>query len=81
MYFFFFVNQLKIWPYLWLGQFSTQNLNTSLILMPAPPLGVWLGWRLVKVIDPETFYKLSHALLFIAGGKLIYDGLSGGGYL
>ncbi len=81
VYFFFFVNQLKIWPYLWLGQFSTQNLSTSLILMPAVPLGVWLGWRLIKVIDPITFYKISYALLFVAGVKLIYDGLSGGGYL
>ncbi len=81
VYFFFIVNQLKIWPYLWLGQFSTQNLSTSLILAPAVPLGVWLGWRLIKVIEPEVFYKVAYALLFVAGGKLIYDGLSGGGYL
>jgi uncharacterized membrane protein YfcA len=81
VYFFFFVNQLKIWPYMWLGQFSPQNLGTSLMLMPAVPLGVWLGWRLVKVIEPETFYKISYALLFVVGLKLICDGLSGAGYL
>ena len=79
--FFLIVNQLKIWPYLWLGQFSTANLSTSLMLLPAVPVGVWLGWRLIKVIEPETFYKVCYALLFIAGAKLLYDGLMRGGYI
>jgi len=39
--FFFIINQVKIWPYLWLGQFSTENLTTSAILSPAIPLGVF----------------------------------------
>ena len=78
-FFFFVVNQVKIWPYLWLGQFSTENLTTSLILMPMVPVGVWLGWKLVRVIDGETFYRICYALLFFAGVKLIWDGLSGMG--
>jgi uncharacterized protein len=81
VFFFFIINQIKIWPYLWLGQFSTENLSTSLILMPAVPVGVWLGWRLIKVIAAETFYKICYALLFIAGIKLIHDGLLGIGWL
>lgn len=80
VFFFFIVNQLKIWPYLWLGQFSNDNLGTSLLLMPAVPVGVWLGWRLIKVIDPETFYKVCYGLLFMAGIKLIHDGLKGYGW-
>lgn len=81
VYFFFIVNQLKIWPYLWLGQFSTENLWTSLILVPAVPVGVWLGWRLIKIIDVETFYKICYVLLFVAGSKLIYDGMKGYGWV
>ena len=81
VYFFFIVNQVKIWPYLWLGQFSTDNLSTSIILLPAVPLGVWLGWRLLRVIDTELFYKICYALLFVAGIKLIYDGAVGSGWL
>ena len=77
---FFIVNQLKIWPYLWLGQFSTANLGTSLMLLPAVPVGVWLGWKLIKVIDPEVFYRVCYVLLFVAGIKLVYDGLTRGGY-
>jgi len=81
VYFFFIVNQVKIWPYLWLGQFSTDNLSTSLILLPAVPVGVWLGWKLIRVIDAELFYKICYVLLFIAGIKLIYDGAAGNGWL
>ena len=81
VYFFFIVNQVKIWPYLWLGQFSTDNLSTSIILLPAVPLGVWLGWKILRMIDTEVFYKICYALLFVAGIKLIYDGAEGSGWL
>ena len=80
VYFFFIVNQVKIWPYLWLGQFSTENLTTSLILLPAVPLGVWLGWKLIDIIKVETFYKICYVVLFLAGVRLIYAGVSQGGY-
>ena len=73
--FFFIVNQLKIWPYLWLGQFTPENLSTSLVLAPAVPLGVWLGLRLNKVLPIELFYRICYVLLLIAGIKLVWDGL------
>lgn len=81
VYFFFIVNQIKLWPYFWLGQFSTENLSTSLILLPVVPLGVWLGWKLVDVLKVETFYRLCYGVLFIAGVRLIWDGLARAGYI
>ncbi len=77
--FFFIVNQLKIWPYFWLGQFTAENLSTSLVLAPAVPVGVWLGLRLNKVLPINLFYKICYALLLIAGVKLVWDGLGLGG--
>lgn len=77
--FFFIVNQLKIWPYLWLGQFSLENLSTSLVLAPAVPVGVWIGWRINRILPMELFYKICYGLLFVVGVKLIWDGLMHGG--
>ncbi len=81
VFFFFVVNQIKIWPYFWLGQFSTENLSTSLVLAPVVPVGVVIGWWLVKVVPIENFYRTIYILLFVAGGKLIWDGLVGGAYI
>ncbi len=81
VFFFFVVNQIKIWPYFWLGQFSTENLSTSLVLAPVVPIGVVIGWWLIKIVPIEQFYRIIYILLFAAGGKLIWDGLVGGAYL
>jgi len=81
VFFFFAVNQIKIWPYFWLGQFSTENLSTSLVLAPAVPIGVVIGWWLVKVVPIAQFYRIIYILLLVAGGKLIWDGLVGGTYI
>ena len=80
-FFFFVVNQIKIWPYFWLGQFSTDNLSTSLVLTPVVPIGVIIGWWLVRKVPFEQFYRIIYTLLFIAGGKLVWDGLVGGAYI
>ncbi len=81
VFFFFAVNQIKIWPYFWLGQFSTENLSTSLVLAPAVPIGVVIGWWLVKVVPIAQFYRIIYVLLLVAGGKLIWDGLVGGAFI
>ena len=81
MVFFFLINQIKIWPYLWLGQFSAENLTTSLVLAPLVPLGVWLGWRLNQVLSQALFYRLIYVLLFVSGGKLVWDGMAGLGWI
>ncbi len=79
--FFFVVNYVKLVPYGWLGQFSSDNLMTSLALGPLAPFGIWLGVRLHKVIPRELFYRLCYAMLFVSGVKLLWDGLAGKGWL
>jgi uncharacterized membrane protein YfcA len=73
--FFLIVNQVKIIPYAWMGQFSSENLLLSLIFVPIVPLGIWLGLRLHNVISPELFYKISYFMMIVAGAKLLYDGM------
>ncbi len=71
------INVIKLVPYALLGQFTTQNLGTSLVLAPVAPIGIWLGVRLHHVIDEKLFYRLCYAFLVIVGLKLIYDGVVG----
>jgi len=81
VFFFFAVNQFKLWSYFGLGLLSSENLSTSLILAPAVPIGVVIGRKLVKVVPIDLFYRIIYFLLFAAGIKLIWDGVSRGGYL
>lgn len=77
--FFATVNLLKLLPYSLLGQFDRTNLGTSLLLLPlAPlPLGVLLGHRLLRLCSESLIYRILYGFLAVAGGKLIWDGLSG----
>ncbi|MET0332672.1 MAG: sulfite exporter TauE/SafE family protein [Rhizobacter sp.] len=74
--FFAVVNLSKCVPYAWLGLFDWRNLATAVVLMPLAPVGVWLGVRLTRRIDPAWFYRLAYTGMFLAGVKLLYDGLS-----
>jgi hypothetical protein len=68
------VNYLKIGPYWLLGQFTHENLLTSLVLMPLAPLGMWLGIWMHEKIDQRYFYTWCNGLLFAIGVKLVWDG-------
>jgi len=75
--FFTTVNQVKLVPYFWLGQFNTDNLSTSALLAPLAPLGIWLGRWLHDRISDRWFYRSCYVLLTITGIKLVWDGLIG----
>ncbi|WP_417432297.1 sulfite exporter TauE/SafE family protein [Kiloniella sp.] len=74
--FFLIVNQVKLIPYAWMGQFSSENLMLSLLFVPIVPLGIWLGLKLHQLIAPELFYQISYLMMILAGAKLLYDGMS-----
>ncbi|MEM9734655.1 MAG: sulfite exporter TauE/SafE family protein [Pseudomonadota bacterium] len=74
-YLFGTINLIKVIPYFWLGQFSAQNLTTSATLAPFVVLGVGLGFYLNKRVSQLLFTRIIFAVLFLAGLKLVYDGL------
>lgn len=74
MAFFFFVINLSKWiPYAWLGLLDTRNMATSLLLLPIAPIGVWVGVKLARRIDPVLFYRLLYGGMFLTGIKLVWD--------
>ena len=72
-WFFFFINLSKWLPYAWLGLLDWGNLATSLVLLPLAPVGVWIGVRMARRIDPQMFYRLIYLGLFLTGTKLVWD--------
>ena len=75
MAFFFFVINLSKWiPYAWLGLLDTRNMATSLVLLPVAPIGVWIGVRMAKTINPVLFYRLLYLGMLLTGCKLVWDG-------
>ncbi|MDG3088570.1 sulfite exporter TauE/SafE family protein [Vibrio hannami] len=73
--FFALLNFIKLVPYSYMGQLDAQNLLTSFTLIPIAFLGVRTGVWLVKIISQEMIYKISYAVLFITGCKMLYSGL------
>lgn len=72
--FFFFVINLAKWiPYAWLGLLDLRNMATSLVLLPIAPIGVWVGVRLARRINPLLFYRLLSLGMFLTGVKLVWD--------
>ncbi|KRH99119.1 sulfite exporter TauE/SafE family protein [Curvibacter sp. PAE-UM] len=72
-WFFFFINLAKWAPYAWLGLLDWRNLATSIMLLPLAPVGVWIGVRMARRIDPKLFYRLIYLGLLLTGTKLVWD--------
>lgn len=71
--FFAVTNFIKAISYFSLGQFTTDNLQTSAILMPVAIAATFAGVWLVRRFDKEKFYTLVYAMTFLIGCKLIAD--------
>jgi uncharacterized protein len=72
--FFALVNVMKLVPYFALGQFSTQTLATSAVLLPFAIATNFLGLWLARRTPTELFYKIAYALMFLISLGLIWQG-------
>ncbi len=75
--FFAVVNAVKLGPYYLLGQFSSDNLLYSLLLVPLAPLGVKIGHFLVQRSSSGFYYRVISFFLMLLGMKLLWDGYQG----
>ena len=73
-YLFFAINLSKWIPYAWLGLLDWRNMATSLALLPFAPMGVWVGIRIARRIDPVWFYRFVYLGMLLTGLKLVWDG-------
>lgn len=73
--FFTAINLAKWLPYGYLGLLNWNELVSSIILMPLVPLGVFLGFYIAKHMPQHIYYKIVYVSMFIAGIKMIIDGI------
>jgi uncharacterized membrane protein YfcA len=64
-------------PFFALGQFTRENLITSVAMFPLAIASTWAGVQLVRRVSAERFYKIIYSLLILVGLKLIWSGASG----
>jgi hypothetical protein len=74
--FFAGVNAMKVAPYLALGQFSTESLGTSAVLLPIAVATNFLGIWLVRVTPVALFYRLAYWLVFVLSVALFGQGVA-----
>jgi uncharacterized membrane protein YfcA len=71
---YFTVLNLSKWaPYAWLGLLDMRNMATSIALLPFAPIGVLVGVRMARRMQPGLFYRLVHAGMLLTGLKLVWD--------
>jgi len=75
--FFAVVNWLKVPAYFALGQFTPDNMQTALILMPVAIISTFAGVWLVKRVPAEGFYTAIYVLMMAVGGELIWKAVVG----
>ncbi|MDB5857031.1 MAG: putative rane protein [Ramlibacter sp.] len=72
---FFFVINLSKWiPYAWLGLLDMRNMATSVALLPFAPVGVVIGVKMARRMEPKLFYRLIYLGMLLTGLKLAWDG-------
>jgi uncharacterized membrane protein YfcA len=74
--FFAILNAVKLIPYFALGQLDLTNLATSLTLFPLAMLATMAGAWVVRRMQPQVFYPFMYTMAFLAGSKLVYDGIA-----
>jgi len=71
--FFFLLNVSKV-PFYWdLGILNREVVFVSALLLPAIPLGIWLGRKITHLLSDTQFYYALHMVLGVTGLKLLVD--------
>ena len=71
--FFTFDNLIKLPFYLHLSMLNLQTFKQSMILLPLAVFGIYIGYKILKLIDEKLFYNILYVLILVTSSKLIYD--------
>ena len=71
--FFTFVNLIKLPLYIYLSMMNFDTLYQSVLLLPLAITGIFIGYKLLKIIDENLFYNIIYALILVSSTKLLID--------
>jgi len=77
VYFFLFLNAIKLIPFALLGRFSKDQLVANLWLLPIIPVGVYLGYTFVRIMREQHYIRFIYITLTITSGLLVYRAITG----
>ena len=73
LFFFGCVNLIKLPLYIYLSMMNFDTLYQSITLFPLAIIGIFIGYRLLKIIEENLFYNILYALILLSSTKLIID--------
>ena len=71
--FFSCVNLIKLPLYIYLSMMNFDTLYQSISLFPLAIIGIFIGYKLLKIIEENLFYNILYALILLSSTKLIID--------
>ena len=74
--FFTFVNLIKLPFYIHLSMIDFQTFKQSMALLPLAIIGIYIGYKILKIIDEKLFYNIIYTLILFSSSKLLYDFLT-----
>jgi uncharacterized membrane protein YfcA len=73
--YFFVLNLLKVAPFALLGRIRVDNLMLGALMLPVIPLGVILGYTLVRITRQRVYTAFIYTVLFVTSIGLIIKGV------
>ena len=71
--FFTFINLIKLPFYLHLSMITSESFLQSVLLIPFTIIGIFIGYKILKIIDEKLFYNIIYVLILLTSSNLIYN--------
>jgi hypothetical protein len=73
--FFFALNAVKLIPFAWQGRLTAETLSMGVLMLPVVPVGVGLGYGLVRLLKEAHYILFIYSLLGISSVMLLWKAL------
>ncbi len=76
VYFFLFLNAIKLIPFTLLGRFNREQLMANLWMLPILPVGVLIGYGIVRTMQERYYKRFIYLALSLTSGLLVINALT-----